>query len=39
MYIIFFLNKELLNQRAHPNTFTTQIRDEESHFTVTVPST
>lgn len=26
-------------QRAHPKTLTTQIREGESHFTVTVPST
>ncbi len=32
-------NIELLNQRAHPKTLTTQIRDGESHLTVTVPST
>lgn len=28
-----------INQRAHPNTFTTQISEDESHLTVTVPST
>jgi len=29
----------LINQRAQPKTFTMQINDAESHFTVTVPST